>query len=293
MQKYFILIGYYIYICSIIFYFIKQNYYLINRKIWKNREKSQNKFRGIVNRINLAALKVGKLAAGRQGVKKNIHYLRALENESGIMINHEIFHGYKIILMVFFMIAGGFLGSDLTSSIIFGIFAAAIGYFVPDLLLKRLRAKRIREIERDLPYIIDLLSIATLSGQNIYNAIKILIEKYNSSVSLELSNFIREIDMGIGKTEAYKNLMAGSDSKDFKNLVFLLFQAEKYGSSINQVLNQKSKYMKFELHQTIERKIKKVALLTMFPLVFLILPAFVLLVGGPLVFSVGGNFLPF
>ena len=105
------------------------------------------------------------------------------------------------------------------------------------------------------------------------------------------TNFIREIDMGIGKTEAYKNLMDRSGSKDFKSLVFLLFQAEKYGSSINQVLSQKSKYMKFELHQMIERKIKKMALLTMFPLVFLILPAFVLLAGGPLIFSVGGNYL--
>ncbi len=293
MQKYFILIGYYIFICSIIFYFIKQNYYLINRKIRKNKNRNQNRSRGIVNRINLAALRIGRLAAGRHGGKKDIPNLRALENERSIRIDHEIFHGYKIILMGFFMIAGAFLGSDLTGSIIFSISGGAAGYFIPDLLLKRLKARRIREIEKDLPYIIDLLSIATLSGQNIYNAIRILIEKYNSCVSLELSNFIREIDMGIGKTEAYKNLMDSSDSKDFKNLVFLLFQAEKYGSSINQVLNQKSKYMKFELHQIIERKIKKVALLTMFPLVFLILPAFVLLVGGPLIFSVGGNFLPF
>jgi len=294
MQKYFIILGFYIFICLIIFYFIKKNDYFMNKKIWKNKKRSKNNFKGLTSRINLIALRVGKLFAARQGNSKkgnNIHYHEAMEYGENIITNIEVFNGYKIILLALFMAAGGFLGNNLTSSIVFGISGAVIGYFVPELLVRRSRARRIREIEKDLPYIIDLLSITTLSGQNIYNAVRILIEKYNSSISLELTNFIREIDMGIGKTEAYKNLMDRSGSKDFKNLVFLLFQAEKYGSSINQVLSQKSKYMKFELYQMIERKIKKMALLTMFPLVFLILPAFVLLAGGPLIFSVGGSFL--
>ncbi len=296
MQKYFIIIGYYIFICLIIFYFIKHNYYFTNKKIWKNKKRSQNKFRGLVNRINLLALKIGELVGGRKGIgkkEKYIHYLKISDHEKSTRISHKIINGYKIILMVFSMFAGSFLGSNLTSSIIFGISFATAGYFIPGLLLNRLKARKVKEIEKDLPYIIDLLSITTLSGQNIYNAIRILIEKYNSPISHELLNFIKEIDLGVGKIESYKNLIDRSDSKSFKNLIFLLFQAEKYGSSINQVLNQKSKYMKFELHQMIERKIKKVALLTIFPLVFMILPAFVLLVGGPLIFSVGGNFLLF
>ncbi len=296
MQKYFIIIGYYIFICLIIFYFIKKDHYFMNKKIFKNRNKRENRFKGLAIRINLLALRIGKLIAGRQGIGKkdnDILYPGTMEYEGTIMTSIEIFNGYKIILMALLMIAGGFLGNGLSGSIIFGISGAAVGYFIPGFLLKRIKARRISEIESDLPYIIDLLSITTLSGQNIYNAVRILTEKYNSSISLELSNFIREIDMGIGKKEAYKNLMDRSSSKDFKSLVFLLLQAEKYGSSINQVLSQKSRYMKFELHQGIERKIKKMALLTMFPLVFLILPAFVLLAGGPLIFSVGGNFLQF
>jgi pilus assembly protein TadC len=70
-------------------------------------------------------------------------------------------------------------------------------------------------------------------------------------------------------------------------------QAEKYGSSMSEVLKQKSNYMKFEISQNVERKARKVTLMMLFPLVFLILPSFIILVGGPLIFSVGGDFLLF
>ena len=87
--------------------------------------------------------------------------------------------------------------------------------------------------------------------------------------------------------------MARNTTEDFKNLLFLLMQAEKYGSSMSEVLKQKSNYMKFEISQNVERKARKVTLMMLFPLVFLILPSFIILVGGPLIFSVGGDFLLF
>ena len=87
--------------------------------------------------------------------------------------------------------------------------------------------------------------------------------------------------------------MERSDSEDFKNFVFLLVQAEKYGSSINEILNQKSRHMKFKTYQDLERKARRITILILFPLVFLILPSFIILVGGPLIFSMGGNFLQF
>jgi tight adherence protein C len=189
------------------------------------------------------------------------------------------------------MIAAFFIGNNITSSIILSIAGGAVGYFTPGILLRRFKFARQRVIEKDLPYIIDLLSIATLSGQNIYNAIKIVTEKYRGYICRELSNFIKDIDIGIGKTEAYRNLINRSDSENFKNFIFLLIQAEKHGSSINEILKQKSRYIKFENYQNLERKVRSTTILILFPLVFLILPSFIILVGGPLVFSIGGDFL--
>ena len=58
------------------------------------------------------------------------------------------------------------------------------------LFLKEFLIIRQKEIDKDLHYVIDLLAVATLSGQNIYNAIKIVIEKYKGIFFAILSYFI-------------------------------------------------------------------------------------------------------
>jgi tight adherence protein C len=174
-----------------------------------------------------------------------------------------------------------------------GAVSAVIGFFMPDLILNYVSRLRIKEFNKDLPYIIDLLHIATLSGQNIYNSIKIVSEKYNGSICTALKNFLKEIDFGVSKIDAFKNTVNLTDPGNFRNFLFLLIQAEKYGSSISDLLSQQSGYIRFEVTQRHETASRRSSIILLFPLVFLILPAFILLVGGPLIYSIAGSFLNF
>lgn len=292
MFIYLIIFSYYIFLCSCIFYFIKVKSYYRTGKI-KNHSKKKKVIGSLINKMNLISSKIGRFLINRRWFeikKESRELLKLLEFESKISLTPNSFIGYKIILFFLLMAAGGFIGNNLINSCVLSIAGGAAGYFIPNLLLRNFRHIRQKEIDRDLPYIIDLLAVATLSGQNIYNAIKIVVEKYKGSICAELSNFIKDIDIGVGKLQAYKNLMDKNSSKDFKSFIFLLIQAERYGSSINEILKQKSRHMKFEMYQNLGRKIRRITILALFPLVFLILPSFVILVGGPLVFSIGGDF---
>lgn len=295
MFIYLIIFSYYIFLCSVIFHLIRSR---SHRRTGKNKDYSGKKkfFEAIINKMNLFSFRIGRFLISRHwfAVKKESkELLRLLENENKISLTPDTFMGYKVILFVLFFIAGSLSGSSLIVSGLLGIITGVTGYFVPNLLLGNFRKVRKNEIERDLPYVVDLLAVATLSGQNIYNAMKIVVEKYRGRICIELSNFIEDIDIGIGKLQAYKNLMDRSISEDFKSFIFLLIQAEKYGSSINELLKEKSRHIKFQAYQNLERKIRRITVLTLFPLVFLILPSFIILVGGPLLFSLGGNFLQF
>jgi len=295
MLIYLIVFSYYLFLCSGIFYLIKIKGHYQTGKI-RNHPKRKKIVGGFVNKMNSISHKIGRLLIGKywfEVKKENTELLKLLEFENKISLTLESLIGYKVILFVLFMIAGGLVGNNPVKSGILSITGGAAGYFIPNLLLRSFRYRRQKEIDKDLPYVIDLLSVATLSGQNIYNAIKIVIEKYKGSICAELSNFIKDVDIGIGKFEAYRNLIDKSSSEDFKSFIFLLIQAERYGSSINEILKQKSKHMKFEAYQDIERKTRRITILTLFPLVFLILPSFIILVGGPLMFSIGGNILQF
>lgn len=293
MFTYLTIFSYYLFLCTGIFYFIrsgsKHRYIGI-----KNKFNMKNNMSVIIKRINLFSGAIGKFFRSKYRIKNSkegIVLFKKLESENRILLTPDSFMGYKIILSVLSASAAFFIGNSLISSIVLSIIGGAAGYFTPNILIKRFEYTRQKEIEKDLPYVIDLLSVATLSGQNIYNAIKIVIDKYRGYICRELSDFIKDIDIGIGKPEAYRNLMHRSSSEDFKNFIFLLIQAEKYGSSISEILNQKSRYIKFKNYQELERKARRITILILFPLVFLILPSFIMLVGGPLIFSIGGNVL--
>jgi len=293
MLIYLIIFPYYIFLCIGVFYMVRAGSYSHYRKI-KGNSQIKRAAGGLVKKINIISYKIGGIFSGRYRFgagKENTDFFKLPGSENKILITRQSFMGYKIIFFMLFMIAAGFIGSSIISSALMGIAGGAAGYFIPDILLRRSRSRRQKEIDRDLPYVIDLLSMATLSGQNIYNAMKIVIEKYKGRICEELTSFVKDVDIGIGKSEAYGNLMNGNNSEDFKSFIFLLIQAEKYGSSINEVLNQKSRHIKFETYQNLERKARKMTISILFPLVFMILPSFIILVGGPLVFLIGGDFL--
>jgi len=172
-----------------------------------------------------------------------------------------------------------------------GLFLLASTVLFYFLFLKKNTVGTVRpeELEKELSYVVDLLRISTLSGQNIYNAFRMLTEKYNGAVCGSLRSFIRDIDMGSGKDHAYRELMHASRSRQFRELISVLMEAEKYGSCINDILMRRSVQINHENWDNAERKAKKKSLLTLLPLAFLILPAFILLVGAPLVFSMASG----
>lgn len=301
MKIYIIVYSYYIFLCSGLFYLTKAggiersyNRGFIGKRSTKTGER--NLITAFLDRVNLFSYKIGRLVEKISIFKSFSKYsdvFTFLVEEKILKISFHSFLGYKVILSVLFAIAGGCVTDGFLVSVLLFMVFGVVGYFTPDLLLRRFNSKRLEKIDNHLPYVVDLLYVATLAGQNIYNAIGIVVEKYEEGISFELRRFLKDIDLGVGKMEAYHNILRRNNPENLKSLVFLLMQAEKYGSSISEVLKQKSEHIRFESFQDSERKARKISLTMLFPLVFLILPSFVLLVGGPLVYSLGGNFLSF
>jgi tight adherence protein C len=296
MIVYLIIFAYYLFMCFVIFYFLnKRSYYRYGQSKIKNNgiKVIINK---LVNRVDSISYRIGSSLIHKKYFsinKRNKELIGLLKFGSKINLTPESFTGYKVILFLLLAMAGFFAGNSSASSSAAAMAAGLSGYFIPDIMLSGFNHNRRRQIERDLPDIIDLLAVATFSGQNIYNAIRIVISKYKGSICTELSNFIEDIDIGTGKLQAYRNLIERSDSPEFKNFISLLIQSEKYGASINDILKRKSDYIKFKSYQELEREIRKKSVLILFPLVFLILPSFIILVGGPLIYLMGGDFFVF
>lgn len=294
MVIYILTIAYFLFLVFLTYYFLKN-------LIFKRRTISQNHsnhFAGssgkseIFKKFNMFFAKIGN--SGKKILFKT--YILKLENLiSGnnefktSYLTIESFIGFKFLLSLLLFVFCLILINNSFLMIIFGSAGLIIGFFIPDYLIRYLNLKRLQKMDRDLPYIIDLLYIAALSGQNIYNSIKIVTGKYDSQISGEFKIFLQQIDFGIGKKEAYVNILQKNNSDSFKSFIFTLQQAESYGSPISELLKQKAEFLRFEIAQEIEKKTRLISTKMLFPLIFLILPSFLLLVCGPLVYLVSGN----
>ncbi len=256
----------------------------------KTTGKKNNKIKGI---FAIIAGRVGDFFSKitnerfRRKYERSIEFIRSYQD---INFDFNILFGYKILSALC-----GFLIALFALEKLFYLIPGLIclfltGFFIPDIVIKILISRKLEEFNLDLPYVIDLLYITSLSGQNIYNSIKILIQKYNGAIASELQRFLRELELGLGREQAYENAISRNNPDGFKNLLFLLMQAEKFGSKTSEILKQKSKYLRFETAQKVEAESRRVSVFLIFPLVFFILPAFILLVGGPLIFSIAGSF---
>jgi tight adherence protein C len=198
--------------------------------------------------------------------------------------------GYKTVIGILFSIFFALIFSELILTIIGFLLGFVLGFFIPDLIIKNIIKKNNNKIEKELPYIADLIYVATLSGQSIYNSIKLIVDKYEGHIANELENYLKDLEIGIGKQESYSKLLKKNNPTSFKSFIFTLQQAENFGSSISEIIKQKADFIRFEIAQEIDKKTRLLSTKMLFPMIFLILPAFILLVGGPLFYLVTGNF---
>lgn len=295
MDKYYILLIYYIFTFFGLLTLLYRGYYAPGRKYIRKRSPGTG-IKKVINILNIFAHKTGSIFINDPKKKigiLNMRILKILEEDEGIIVTPGSFIGYKILLCILFSIGGIIFGDNLILSMLLGAGSGAAGYFLPDILIRR-QARRISvNIDIELPYMIDLLRIAVLSGQNIYNSFKILVEQYRAKICFDLRDYIKDIDWGLGKETAYNNMIEKNKSRQFADLMAVLLEAEKYGSPLDEILEQKSKQINFENIEATERKARRTTVLTLVPLVFMILPAFVLLVGGPLVYILGNGIFTF
>ena len=281
---------------SLLFFYLKMMItHKKNRIYFSGSAKVKKKsyfISNIITTLNSFSEKIGKSAIRIlkiKDLKKYSDFLDYFNAQNGCKLNEKMIIGYKCTialsalaaLIIFFR--GNILG------ILFSLVMSLMGFFLPDLMMKKIASLKIKKIEKELPYIIDLLYIATLSGQNIYQSIKILNQNHRGPLCFEFEKFLKDIDMGSGKKSAYENMLKGHQSSEFKSFVMLLMQTEEHGCKASDLLKQKSMFIAFKNMELLNKKIKTTNLKMLFPIIFLILPSFILLVCGPIFYLIGGN----
>jgi len=161
------------------------------------------------------------------------------------------------------------------------IAAALIAFFAPDAWISNKANKRQKELDQSLPDSLDLLTISVEAGLGFDAAIKRVVENTTGPLSEELFRLLQEIQLGISRIQAFRNLIARTRAPELRYLITTIIQADAYGISIAKVLRSQSKELKVRRHQRAEEAAIKAPVKVLFPLILCIFPALLIVVFGP------------
>jgi tight adherence protein C len=194
------------------------------------------------------------------------------------------FYGIRVGF-TFFGILAGYLAlvrrgfSSLNVLVALGIFL--IFFITPTLWLRLRVRKRQKLIQRQLPDALDMLSVCASAGLGFDQSIQRVSEFWNTDLSLELSRVISEMEMGLSRSEALRNLANRLDVPELSSFVTLILQADQLGMSISDTLLAQAEQMRAERHLRAEEEARKIPIKMLIPMAFLIFPAIIAIIMGP------------
>ena len=187
---------------------------------------------------------------------------------------------------VFGLITLGAVGGR--QGMLFALFAAAVGYLLPGLLLARKIELRKREIREGLPDALDLFIVCVEAGSGLDQAIVKASDELGlsyPSLAYELRLITTEIRAGKPRVEAFKNFAARTKVDDVQSLVALLVQTDKFGTSLAQALRTHADSSRTKRRQNAEERAGKLGVKLVFPLVLFLFPALYIVILGPAVIT--------
>jgi tight adherence protein C len=163
------------------------------------------------------------------------------------------------------------------------------GYVFPDLVLNHRIHKRQEEIARSLADAIDLLVISVEAGLGL-NAALLRVGQDMAvrcrSISEEFGRVNQELRTNVSREKALRNLSDRNKVEDLRIFVGALILTDRLGTSIADTLRVQADSLRTRLRQKAEEQAAKAGIKMLFPLVFFILPALIIILMGPAVISV-------
>ncbi len=220
--------------------------------------------------------------------------IRAGFREEGA-INY--FYSSKVLVPLVLCIIALVSGlANATSPIFVYIMCLALGFLAPDFWLGRVISARQAKIRRALPDVLDLLVICIEAGLGLDQATARTVEELKSAqpvISDEIGVVVLEQRAGKPRADAWRHLAERTAVESVQQVVAVLIQSEKFGTSIAKNLRVHSEVMRTKRRQAVEEQAAKTTVKLVFPLVFFIFPTIFIVTIGPAAIMMMESFAKF
>lgn len=196
--------------------------------------------------------------------------------------------GSKIFMAVMGAAGGLFAGIQLEANafmaLMLTLLFGAVGFVLPDWVLNILVRRRQAIFLEHFPDALDLIRICLEAGLGLDAAIIRVGEEFRKicpPLQDELHTLSLELRAGASRTQSLRNFGERTGLQDVQALVTLLVQADKFGTGIADAVRVHSEQLRLNRKLKAEEAAAKVSVKLLFPLIFFIFPALLLVLLGP------------
>jgi tight adherence protein C len=175
------------------------------------------------------------------------------------------------------------------------LFAGALGFYLPGLILERVIVNRQEVLRLSLPDALDLMVVCVESGLGLDQAILNVSRELKLShreLAEELGLVTLEMRAGKRRADALRNLADRTGEGEIRKLVAIMVQTDRFGTSMADGLRTHSDFMRVRRRQEAEERAGKVGVKLVFPIFFLILPSMLVVAAGPGLLQVFKHLFP-
>lgn len=231
------------------------------------------------------ATEIGERLIMRLGAEQ-IRSLRQLLNSAGFyQTTVAQYLGYRALAAiglpgaVFVLSAIGGIG---VVGILLTVGTAAAGFVLPKTIIERKARHRTARIDYEVPELVDLLVTTIEAGIAFGAALQLCSRRVRDPLGSELRLTLGEQSMGLTMNNALQNMLERTNrSVSMRAFVQAIVQGESMGVSIGKTLRDLAVDMRKRRRQAAEERAQKAPIKLLFPLVFLILPAMMIVIIVP------------
>ncbi|MBV8951440.1 MAG: type II secretion system F family protein [Actinobacteria bacterium] len=154
-----------------------------------------------------------------------------------------------------------------------------VGRVVGGLARRRRATRGVEALRRELPLAADLLAVAVGAGCTPFLAVEATVAWAPPRVAHHLHDVLRSYELGVGLGEALRRVSAAVPA--LEGLADALATSERTGAPVGAALARTADEARAAVRRAAEARARTVPVRLLFPLVFLVLPAFGLLTVVP------------
>lgn len=232
--------------------------------------------------------KAGEAMAGTAGDRQQLRHLLAMAgfrqpNALGLLMAGKYASGLSLVALVLFGVLDakqrfGLMG--LACSLV-GLFAGTV---LPEAWLKWRAGKRGGRLARSLPDGLDLMVICAEAGLPMGRILQVVSKELAMSAA-ELADELRytfaELQILSDRARALQNLADRCGVAEIEHMVATLLQAERYGTPLSQALRTIADESRKTLILNLEERAGKLPAQMSLPLMLLVLPPIIAMMGAP------------